>query len=352
MIRGPSVSLGDRAIGGIAPTLVIAEAGVNHDGDVETAVALIDEAASVGADAVKFQTFRAERVAARAAPKAEYQRRTTGAEGSQLELLRSLELPARSYGALKSRAEERGLLFLSTPFDEESADLLEDIGVVGFKIASGELTNHILLEQVASKRRPMIVSTGMADLGEVGDALRLIEEAGPCPVVLLHCVSEYPARPEDCDLRAMATLRDTYGVPVGFSDHTEGTEVALAAVALGASVIEKHLTLDRSRRGPDHAASLDPTSFRALVRGIRSVESAIGTGVKGPTEGELRMRETIRRSVALRRDVRSGDRIVARDLAALRPGTGIPPARRSEIIGRSARRDLAAGTLLTWDDLS
>ena len=240
------VTIAGRSIGGGAPCFVIAEAGVNHNGDVELARRLVDAAAAAGADAVKFQTFRAEGVASAAAPKAGYQLETTDRDESQLEMLRRLELDGDAFRGLKAHAEERGLVFLSTPFDVASVDLLDGLGVAAFKVASPDLTNLPLLEEIARRGRPVILSTGLAELDEVVTAVAAVRAAGAGDLVVLHCVSEYPARPEDANLRAMATMADRLGVPVGYSDHTEGTEVALAAVALGACLLEKHFTLDLS----------------------------------------------------------------------------------------------------------
>lgn len=340
--------IGPRRIGPGQPVFIIAEAGVNHNGDVRLARQLIDAAAEAGADAVKFQTFTAERLVAPGAPKADYQRRTTDGTESQLEMLRHLELSEETHRSLWAHCQQRHLLFMSTPFDEASADLLEALGMVVFKIPSGEITNLPLLAHVARKGKPMIVSTGMSTLEEVLTALQTIRQEGARDIVLLHCVSEYPADPADANLLAMHTLRDSGQVPVGFSDHTPGIEVALAAVALGACVIEKHLTLDHNLPGPDHAASLQPQQFRALVRGIRVVESALGHGRKEPSPRELKNAAVIRKSLVAARDIQQGTTLTQELIAIKRPGTGLAPALRSQMVGRTVVRDVPAGTLLTW----
>ena len=263
-----------RLVGRGQPCLIIAEAGVNHNGSLDLACELVDAARAAGADAVKFQTFKAERLVSVAAPKAAYQKRTTGAEESQLEMIRKLELSETDHRRLLARCREQGILFLSSPFDEQSADFLDELGLSAFKIPSGELTNLPFLAHLAGKGRPLILSTGMACLAEVEAAVQTIAEVGPVPVALLQCVSNYPADPADVNLRAMDTLAVAFGVAVGYSDHVPGNEVAFAAVARGACIVEKHFTLDRSLPGPDHQASLEPDELAALVRGIREIGRA------------------------------------------------------------------------------
>ena len=330
--------------------VVIAEAGVNHDGEIEVALALVDAAADAGADIVKFQTFRADDLVAPGTALATYQQRDAGT-ADQLLLLRRLELPGPAFAILRDRATARGITFLSTPFDRSSVDLLEEFGVPGFKIASSDLVDHLLLAHVARKGRPLILSTGGATLGEVADALRVCAANGDPPVVLLHCVSAYPADAADANLRALDVLRREFGVPVGFSDHTVGLEVPLAAAALGACVIEKHLTLDRRRRGPDHAASSEPDEFAALVRGVRVVHSALGRAEKVPTESEAEVRRAARRSLALLSDVPAGTLVTEGMLISLRPEGGIPPADVGHVLGRRTTRPLKAHTFLAWSDL-
>jgi sialic acid synthase SpsE len=300
---------------------------------------------------VKFQTFAADRVAAREAPKAEYQRQTTRADETQRQMLRRLELSPAAHRELKAHAHGRGLMFLSTPFDEASADLLDALGVPAIKVGSGELTNLPFLEHVARKGRPVILSTGMSSLDEVRAAVTAVRETGNHDLILLHCVSEYPARAGDANVRAMLTLADVFHTPVGYSDHTPGLEVALAAVALGASVIEKHFTLDRALPGPDHRASLEPAQLTELVRGIRVVEQALGDGVKAPTAGELVNRAVARRSLAAAVDLPAGAALTRESLCALRPATGISPASLRAVIGRTLTRPRRAGELIAWSDL-
>jgi N-acetylneuraminate synthase/N,N'-diacetyllegionaminate synthase len=351
-MRVKFISIGSRPVGSGHPCFIVAEAGVNHNGDPELARRLIDAAALAGADAVKFQTFKAECVTSAEAPKAAYQRATTGESGSQLQMLRMLELSVAAHRELAAHALKRGLVFLSTPFDEGSVELLDDLGVPAFKVASGELTNLRFLAAVARRGKPVILSTGMAYLGEVETAVHAIREAGNESIVLLHCVSTYPAEPSDANLAAMATMADAFGLPVGFSDHTAGIEVSLAAAALGAAVIEKHFTLDRTLAGPDHRASLEPDALAAMVRGIRTVEAARGTGDKRPVASEADTRRVARRSLHLRRAAGPGEALTDDMLVALRPGLGIPPSEWDAVVGRRLRRAAPAGTRLAWDDLT
>lgn len=347
-----AIQLGGRQVGGGAPCLLIAEAGVNHNGSLELAHKLVEAAQAAGADAVKFQTFRSEQVISPLAVKAAYQAATTGAAESQLEMVKKLELPFAAFRELAEDCRARRILFLSTPFDYESADALEAQGVPAFKVPSGEITNLPFLEHLAGKGKPLIVSTGMSTLDEVRAAVETLRRAGARELVLLHCVSNYPAQPAGANLRAMLTLRDAFHVPVGFSDHTLGTEVALAAVALGACVIEKHLTLDKSLPGPDHRASLEPEEFAALVRGVRAVEAALGDGVKRPMPEERNVAEVARRSLVAARRLPAGTLLAEADIAILRPGIGLPPALRSQLVGRRLRQDLEAGALFTLEMLA
>jgi N-acetylneuraminate synthase len=343
--------VGNKLIGPGQPVFVIAEAGVNHNGDLKLARALIDVAVEAGADAVKFQTFRAERLATPDAPKAEYQVQTTGNAEAQFEMLRRLELSADAHRELQAYCHERGIIFLSTPFDEEAVDLLDELGLPAFKISSGDLTNSPLLEHVASKGKPVILSTGMSELSELIEAVSVLNTAGCENPVLLHCVSNYPADPAEVNLRAMQTMRSAFDVPVGFSDHTQGIDVALAAVALGACVIEKHFTLDRTMPGPDHRASLEPTGLRELVRSIRRVETALGNGRKVPTASELETAKVARRSLVAARDIPAGATL-ERDMVMMRrPGTGMSPAMLNTLLDRRTVRPIAAGTILEDDML-
>jgi N-acetylneuraminate synthase/N,N'-diacetyllegionaminate synthase len=344
------VPLGSHSIGA-GPVVVIAEVGVNHNGNVELAHRLVDAVADSGADVVKFQTFEPAALAAADAPTAEYQREADGATGDQRSMLARLALPTDAWAGLQDHARDRGLLFLSTPFDDASADLLDALDVPAFKIGSGELTNIPFLERCARRGRPLLVSTGMADMVEVAVALGAIEGSGNPPVALLHCVSSYPARVEDANLRAIETMRRAFGVPVGWSDHTPGIELPIAAVAAGASVIEKHVTLDRTLPGPDHRASLEPDELRATIRGIRIAEAALGTGIKEPVADERPIAAVARRSLHWQRDLPAGAVVAATDLIALRPGTGIPPARQADLVDRRTRRPVAAGRPVLPDDV-
>lgn len=341
--------IGSRRIGPGQPCYVIAEAGVNHGGDPDLAFRLVDAAAAAGADAVKFQTFKAERVASPHAAKAAYQRRTTPEDEAQLDMLRRLELPFEVFAELHAYCGRQGIQFLSTPFDDESADFLARLGIPAFKVASGEITNLPLLRRLAAYERPLIVSTGMAGLGEVEAAVATAVSAGCRDLVLLHCVSNYPADPADVNLRAMDTLRAAFDVPVGYSDHTLGSEVALAAVARGACVLEKHLTLDRNLPGPDNAASLEPDELRGLIAALRRVEAALGDGLKRPAASELEMQVVGRRSIVAARDIASGTVVTEEMLEFRRPGTGLPPAMLEQVVGRIARRDIPAGSIFSLD---
>jgi N,N'-diacetyllegionaminate synthase len=330
---------------------VIAECGVNHNGSVDMAIALTDAAVAAGADAVKFQTFRSEALATSAAPKARYQQDTTGNAESQLDMLRRLELPEEAHHVLARHCRSRGVEFMSTPFDALSCDLLTRIGVQRLKVGSGDLTNLPLLRHVASKGLPVILSTGMATLAEVEYAVAAINDTGNRALTLLHCVTEYPAPAGDINLRAIDTLRRAFGLPVGYSDHTLGPEVSVAAVALGAAVIEKHLTLDKSLPGPDHRASADPREFTALVSMLRNVSMALGDGIKRPAASELKNRDIARRSLTAARPLRAGERLTEDAVAIRRPATGIQPADLEKALGLTLTSDVEAGVPVTWEML-
>ena len=334
------------------PCFIIAEAGVNHNGDLDMAKRLVDLAAEAGADAVKFQTFTAEEVVAQNAPKADYQVRTTGADENQFDILKSLELPFGAFGQLKDYCHERNILFLSSPFGLDSIDLLAGLGVAAFKVPSGEITNLPYLTHAASHGKPLIVSTGMAYLSEVETAVRTIEAANNTQFVVLQCVSNYPADPADVNLRAMQAMATAFNVPVGYSDHTLGIQVPLAAVALGACVIEKHFTMDRNLPGPDHPASLEPAELAELVTGIRIVEAALGNGRKEPVPSEANTAAVARKSLVAARHIPAGATLTEELIAIKRPGTGLPPAMRQDILGRTVRVDIPADSLFTLDMLS
>lgn len=331
---------------------IIAEAGVNHNGSLDLALELVDAAKASGADAVKFQTFRAELLATRSAHKAAYQQRTTPGAESQFEMLRRLELDTAAHEKILEHCRRVGIKFLSSPFDEQSADLLESLDVPLFKVPSGEITNLPFLEHLARKGRPLIVSTGMSTLGEVEEAVHVVQTAGAIQLTLLHCVTEYPAPYDQINLKAMQTLKAAFGLPVGYSDHTRGIEIAVAATALGAEVIEKHFTLDRSLPGPDHAASLEPAELREMAASIRHVEAAMGDGIKAPAPCELPNISVARKSVVASRSLAAGHRLAGGDLEIRRPGNGILPKLLPTLIGRTIRAGVNKGDLIMWDHLT
>lgn len=350
-VSGLSFDLGNRRIGGRAACFVIAEAGVNHDGDMSVAIDLIHAAADAGADAVKFQTFTAAALATRSAKKAKYQEATTASAETHYEMLKRLELDRGQHVELQDIARSRGIEFLSSPFSEKAADLLIDLDVPAFKIPSGELTNIDLLRHVGSFKRPVILSTGMADLSEIRSAIEWLDPASGIDIVLLHCVSNYPAKPEDCNLRAMETMFREFNLLTGFSDHTLGADVAIAAVALGACVIEKHITLDNTSDGPDHAASMEAGDFKDYVARLRTTEAALGDGIKEPVASEVEVAAVARRSLVAAKDIAAGTVVDASMLIARREGAGMPPSARDRIIGRAAKIMIPAGTLLHPDML-
>lgn len=351
---------------------VIAEAGVNHNGSLDMALQLVDAAAAAGVDAVKFQTFAAERLVRKGAPKAEYQKHTTGSDESQYEMLRRLELPQAAHGALVARCAERHIDFLSTPFDEESLDfLVDDLGLKLIKLGSGEITNAPLLLRSARKGISIILSTGMSTLSEVERALSCLafgfcttddtpsgeaffaayaspegQAALRRQVTLLHCTTEYPAPFGEVNLRSMLTMQHAFGLPVGYSDHTEGIAISVAAVALGASTIEKHFTLDKSLPGPDHRASLEPRELAALVRSIRQVEFALGSGLKAPSPSEWKNRNVVRKSLVARQTIQKGEIFSRENMVCKRPGSGVSPFAMWSFLGRNANRNYAEDELI------
>lgn len=329
-------------------TLIIAEAGVNHNGDMGLAKSLIEQAAKSGADIVKFQTFNADRLVTRTATKADYQNMTTDKRESQHGMLRRLELTREMHDELIFHCKRHEIAFLSTAFDIESVDLLESLGQTLFKIPSGEITNLPYLRHIARLKRSVILSTGMASLGDIEAALDALERAGTLrsQVTLLHCTTEYPTPMAEVNLRAMQTLKDAFGVSVGYSDHSVGHEVATAAVALGASIIEKHFTLDRRLPGPDHQASLEPDALKAMVSAIRNVEVALGDGIKRATTSEGKNMAVMRKSLVACHPIKAGELLTAQNVTAKRPGTGLSPMRWDEVIGRRAIRDFAGDELL------
>lgn len=329
-------------------TLVIAEAGVNHNGDLGLARKLIDMAAAAGANLVKFQTFNADRQVTRTAKKADYQTKTTNGSESQHEMLRRLELSSEMHRELIGHCAARDIGFFSTGFDIESVDLLVSLGQDRFKIPSGEITNLPYLRHVGHLGKAVILSTGMATLGEIEAAIDVLEQAGTprANITVLHCTTEYPTPMAEVNLRAMQSIHAAFGVAVGYSDHTPGIEVAVAAVAMGASVIEKHFTLDRNLPGPDHKASLEPGELKAMVSAIRNIEIALGDGIKRLTPSEARNKPIVRKSLVASRTIKAGEVFSASNITAKRPGNGISPMRWDEVIGRTAPRDFAADELI------
>ena len=345
------IKIAGRIVGPGQPCFIIAEAGVNHNGDMDLARQLVDAATRAGADAVKFQTFTAESLLTPEAPKAEYQKQTTGSVESQFEMISRLELSAGDHRELINYCEDQGILFMSSSFDESSTDLLAELDVAVYKVTSGEITNLPFLDHVARKGKPMIVSTGMAYLSEVEAAVRTIEAAGNQDYILLQCTSNYPADPADANLAAMATMATAFNAPVGYSDHTPGIEVPLAAVALGACVVEKHITVDNALPGPDHLASSEPEEFSAMVRGIRTVESSLGHGRKEPAFSEANTASVARKSLVAAQDIPAGATLTEELIAIKRPGTGLPPEMRPHVSGRTTRRPIPKGEALTLEML-
>ncbi len=331
--------------------IVIGEIGVNHNGSLDVAKQMIDVAVSAGADAVKFQTFSAEKLATSTAEKAAYQKANDGEAGNQIEMLRRLELSKSDLKACQQYCAKSGIIFLSTPFDEEAADLLEEIGIQGYKVSSGDLTNLPLLAHMAAKGKPMIISTGMANMSETEEAVTTIRENGNPPLAILHCVSNYPADPKEANLRAMDTLFAAFNVPIGWSDHTLGDAVALAAIARGARILEKHYTLDVTMPGPDHKASLEPAEFADLIRKLRDVEAALGDGIKRPQPSEFDTAKVARRSIVSACDIPAGTVISEDHLICKRPGTGLAPRMIPQIVGRKAKIYIAADHVIKMEYL-
>ena len=325
------------------PAFLIAEAGVNHDGSLAKALALVDAAADAGADAVKFQTFTGSSLVTREAPKAGYQRETTGEEGTQADMLAGLELDRDAHVALMARCGERGVEFLSSPFDLASIDLLAELGLSIYKVPSGEITNLPYLRRIGATGARVLLSTGMADLAEVRAAVHVLLAGGISrdDLVVLQCTTAYPAPIAEANLRAMATMRRELGVAVGYSDHTLGIEAAIASIALGARVVEKHFTLDKTAPGPDHRASLEPAEFATLVRAVRDVEVALGDGVKRPGSSELANLAVARKSIVAAHAITAGTRFSEENLTVKRPAGGIDPMRWDEVVGAIAPRDFA-----------
>lgn len=345
------VKIEDKLVGDGEPVFIVAEAGVNHNGDVDLGKKLIDVAKDAETDAVKFQAFKAENVVTKYAEKARYQKETTGPNKSQYNMIKRLELKGEEFRELYNYAKKNNIIFLSSAFDKESVDLLHDLGVPAFKVPSGEITNFPLLRYIAEKKKPIILSTGMSTIGEIEEALEVIREKGVEDIVLLHCVTSYPAKIEDVNLRVIEALRRRFKLPVGFSDHTLGITIPIAAAALGAVLVEKHFTLDRTLPGPDHRASLEPDELRDMIRAIRDVEKALGDGIKKPTEDEERIKKVVRRSIVAKMRIPKGAVITEDMLDLKRPGVGIEPKYLNEIIGKRAKKDIKPDELITFDKL-
>lgn len=344
------IKISDKFIGEGMPCFIIAEAGVNHNGDINLAEKLIDAAADAGADAVKFQTFKAEKLVLQDTDKAEYQMKSTSSEESQYQMLKKLELTESNFEELKSYAEKKNIIFLSTPFDNESVDFLDNIGVPLFKIGSGELTNLPLLQHIAKKNKPVILSTGMSTLGEIEEALYTLVNEELRDIIILHCITSYPAKAEEANLNVIKTLRSCFKLPVGLSDHTLGINVSLAARVLGACVIEKHFTLDKKLPGPDHGASLDPEELGALVKGIREIERALGDGIKKPTKEEESIKKFVRKKLVACVEIPRGA-IIAEGMVMLkRVGTeeGIDPKYLYSVLGKKALQEIKMNSPIKW----
>ena len=340
-----NIAFGDRK-----SCFIIAEAGVNHNGDINIAKKLVDAAFEAGADAVKFQSFKAENLVTKKAPKADYQKETTG-NGNQYEMLKKLELSYENHVLLKKYCEDKGIMFISTPFDFESVDLLEKLNIPLYKISSGDLTNVPLLKYIAKLNKSMIVSAGMANLGEVEVAVEAIKNAGNDKIILLHCTSNYPTAYEDVNLNAMITLKNAFNLPIGYSDHTVGVEVPIAAAAMGAKVIEKHFTLDKQMEGPDHKASLNPEELRKMVDSIRNIEKAFGDGIKKCNKNEENTRQVARKSIVARVNIKKGQTISYENVTFKRPANGVSPIFIDEIIGKEAICDIYIDDFITFTNI-
>ena len=327
-------------------TKIIAEAGVNHNGNIELAYKLIEAAKKAGADIIKFQTFKPEAIVSKFAQKAEYQKRNTGNDNSQLTMLRKLALSNKCFIDLKAYCNKVGIEFLSTPFDLESIDFLDSIGCRLWKIPSGEITNYPYLVKIAKTGYPIIMSTGMSSMKEIEEAVNLLKKNDCGEISLLHCTTEYPAPFEDVNLKAMQTLNQHFNLKVGYSDHTKGIEIPVAAVAMGAEIIEKHFTLDKTMEGPDHKASLEPNELKAMVSAIRNVEKAIGDGNKVPSKSEIKNMAIARKSIVAKRNLKAGEILTEINITTKRPGNGISPMKWNEVLGTKAKRNFEEDELI------
>lgn len=343
------VSIQKHKIGEGQRCFIIAEAGVNHNGEMVLAKKLIDAAHKAGADAIKFQTFVTGNLVTGTAGKAAYQTEHNPGTSSQFEMLQKLELSEKNFSELSRYAKKKGILFLSTAFDLESIGILSRIGVPAFKIPSGEITNLPYIKEIATRHKPVILSTGMSTVGEIQEAVSCLRENGCSDIILLHCTTSYPAPVSSVNLRVIASLREQFGIPVGYSDHTEGIVIPIAATALGACILEKHLTLDRNLPGPDHMASLEPGDFTRMVKAVREVEYALGTGEKQLQECERENRLIARKSIVAALTIPAGTRLTPAMLAIKRPGTGIEPKFLEQVIGKHARSKIKMDSVISWD---
>jgi N,N'-diacetyllegionaminate synthase len=351
MNRINSIEIGGHRIGRGHPCFLIAEAGVNHNGDPAMAEQLVLEAKRCGADCVKFQTFSAERLVTATSPKAQYQLKTTDPKESQLQMLKKIELPAAAHREIFALAKKEGIICISTPYNVEDITFLAELEVPALKIASGQIVEPHFLECAARTGLPLILSTGMATMAEISTAVECIQDSGNQQLLLLQCTTNYPSRIEDANLRVMKSFERAFGLPVGYSDHTEGLVACFAAVSLGASLLEKHFTLDRSLPGPDHACSSDPGELLTLAKGVRQVEAALGTSIKCPTEMERRNALGMRRSIVAKRDIPRGTPLSDSDLTFKRPMGGMTPSLYRCLVGRKTKVDIAMNAQINWDQL-
>lgn len=326
---------------------VLVEAGVNHNGSLKVAKQMVDIAKKVGADAIKFQTFKAEKLVSKFAEKAEYQKNNTGIVESQLEMIKKLELSFKEFKELKKYCEDTGILFLSTPFDLESIEFLNQLGMEIWKIPSGEITNLPYLRKVGRIGKKIIISTGMCEIFEIEEAIAVLKKNGATDISILHCNTEYPTPMKDVNLRAMLTLKEKFNVNVGYSDHTLGIEVPIAAVAIGAKIIEKHFTLDKTMLGPDHIASLNPIELEEMIKCIRNIELALGCKDKFVTESEMKNKDIARKSIVAKRKIKQGETLTEENLTVKRPGSGISPMKWDEVLGKIAIKDFLEDEMIT-----
>lgn len=330
---------------------IIAEAGVNHNGNLSTAIELVKKAKESGCNCIKFQTFNADRIATKKAKKADYQIKNTNSDDTQYEMLKKLELSESDFSIIIKECENINIDFMSAPFDVEDVYTLDRLNMKRFKIPSGEITNKPLVEAVALTQKPLILSTGMCTIDEVEQAIDWIYKSGNRQVALLHCTSNYPTPIDEVNMKAMLTLKEKFGLPVGYSDHTEGTVIPIMAVSMGAQIIEKHFTLDKSMNGPDHKASLELCELSKMVNEIRMVEEAFGDGIKEPTDSERNIKKLVRKSIVASKKLKKGHIITEKDLSCKRPGTGIEPKFIEEVVGKKLNKDLNQDTLILFEDL-